>query len=256
MRRGMRRGGGGGMEFGGSGEDSFVAVVVTKLTGALLFILLLTMVIMVLVPKATDLPQTAPSAGDAPPKAIEIATPEQLPEAIAGRSYTLALAARGGNGPLRWSLDGTLPEGLTFDPKTALLEGVPKKGTSEPSSLVVRVSDGRDRAVKAIQLVVFESNRPLSTPSAWKPALPPIPLRAWLEQGFGFLVLLLVYSVGMNVVRGLERWSLGRLTTDSADSEGFVKSARGRFFRYRLLVRSATIAAALTLGVWLWKGSA
>ena len=30
-----------GMEFGGSGEDSFVAVVVTKLTGALLFILLL-----------------------------------------------------------------------------------------------------------------------------------------------------------------------------------------------------------------------
>ena len=37
MRR-NRRGGGSGLEFGGSGEDSFVAVVVTKLTGALLFI--------------------------------------------------------------------------------------------------------------------------------------------------------------------------------------------------------------------------
>ena len=47
MRR-NRRGGGSGLEFGGSGEDSFVAVVVTKLTGALLFILLLTMVIMAL----------------------------------------------------------------------------------------------------------------------------------------------------------------------------------------------------------------
>ncbi len=39
MRR-NRRNGHSGMEFGGSGEDSFVAVVVTKLTGALLFILL------------------------------------------------------------------------------------------------------------------------------------------------------------------------------------------------------------------------
>ena len=39
MRR-SRRGGHHGPEFGGSGEDSFVAVVVTKLTGALLFILL------------------------------------------------------------------------------------------------------------------------------------------------------------------------------------------------------------------------
>ena len=54
MRR-NRRGGGSGLEFGGSGEDSFVAVVVTKLTGALLFILLLTMVIMALLPKAVDL---------------------------------------------------------------------------------------------------------------------------------------------------------------------------------------------------------
>ena len=54
MRR-SRRGGGSGVEFGSSGEDSFVAVVVTKLTGALLFILLLTMVIMALLPKAVDL---------------------------------------------------------------------------------------------------------------------------------------------------------------------------------------------------------
>ena len=55
MRR-NRRNGQAGLEFGGSGEDSFVAVVVTKLTGALLFILLLTMVIMALLPKAVDLP--------------------------------------------------------------------------------------------------------------------------------------------------------------------------------------------------------
>ena len=55
MRR-ARRGAVSGLEFASSGEDSFVAVVVTKLTGALLFILLLTMVIMALVPKAADSP--------------------------------------------------------------------------------------------------------------------------------------------------------------------------------------------------------
>ena len=58
-----------GLEFGGSGEDSFVAVVVTKLTGALLFILLLTMVIMALLPKAVDLPSDAGRRGrDARPR--------------------------------------------------------------------------------------------------------------------------------------------------------------------------------------------
>ena len=55
MRRARGRGFS-GPEFGGSGEDSFVAVVVTKLTGALLLILLLTMVIMALLPKAIDSP--------------------------------------------------------------------------------------------------------------------------------------------------------------------------------------------------------
>src|SRR5437763_14217746 len=100
MRR-NRRNGHSGMEFGGSGEDSFVAVVVTKLTGALLFILLLTMVIMALIPKAIDLP--SPGKSDPDPSApLAITTPAALPEAIAGRPYALALAATGGKGPLRW----------------------------------------------------------------------------------------------------------------------------------------------------------
>src|SRR3984893_15071642 len=98
MRR-NRRNGHSGMEFGGSGEDSFVAVVVTKLTGALLFILLLTMVIMALLPKAVELPSSdssKPKPSDAVPLAV--ATPEMLPEAIAGRPYVVALAATGGRG--------------------------------------------------------------------------------------------------------------------------------------------------------------
>src|SRR3954468_9814482 len=102
MRR-SRRGLTGGHEFGGSGEDSFVAVVVTKLTGALLFILLLVMVIMALLPKAVEgpAPGRAPEEGGVP---LAVATPESLPEAIAGRPYVVALAATGGRGPLNWSV--------------------------------------------------------------------------------------------------------------------------------------------------------
>ena len=105
MRR-SRRGGGSSSEFGSSGEDSFVAVVVTKLTGALLFILLLTMVIMALLPKAVDQDlaeksesesESASDGKDGQP--LKIATPTRLPEAIAGRSYLVALAATGGRGP-------------------------------------------------------------------------------------------------------------------------------------------------------------
>src|SRR3954449_5280496 len=103
MRR-NRRNGHSGMEFGGSGEDSFVAVVVTKLTGALLFILLLTMVIMALLPRAIDLPSSSEiPPGDRVALPLAIATPAELPEAIAGRPYVVALAATGGRGPVRWS---------------------------------------------------------------------------------------------------------------------------------------------------------
>src|ERR1700729_3084523 len=104
MRR-SRRGRHSGMEFGGSGEDSFVAVVVTKLTGALLFILLLTMVIMALLPKAIDLPSSAETPSiDQVTLPLAIATPAELPEAIAGRPYVVALAATGGRGPVHWSI--------------------------------------------------------------------------------------------------------------------------------------------------------
>src|SRR3954452_14525960 len=131
MRR-SRRMGHSGPEFGGSGEDSFVAVVVTKLTGALLFILLLTMVIMALLPKAVDMapPGANESQAGADGKQAEplaITTPESLPEAIAGRPYTIALAATGGRGVLHWTIAGTLQEGLSFAPTTGVLQGTPTK---------------------------------------------------------------------------------------------------------------------------------
>lgn len=243
MRR-SRLGGHAGHEFPSSGEDSFVAVVVTKLTGALLFLLLLVMVIMALLPKAIDLPANSGADTDAEPLAI--ATPESLPEAIAGRPYTLALAATGANGPLRWSMGGELPEGLEFDADRGLLSGTPRAGTPEPVELVLNVSDGSDRDARITRLVVYKPDSPLSTPSRWAPGLPPIPWSAWLEQGFGFLVLLLVHLVGMNALFSLERRS-----EESTEAPGRIRSRR--FLAYRWVLRLATLSATIALVVWLWS---
>ncbi|CAN5873755.1 hypothetical protein BH23PLA1_BH23PLA1_31670 [soil metagenome] len=245
MRRG-RRGGRSVLEFDGSGADSFVAVVVTKLTGALLFILLLAMVIMALLPKAID-DRLAAGPGEAQDSLpLAIATPEVLPEAIAGRPYTLALATTGGRGPLQWALDGPLPEGLDFDPQTAMLHGTPSAGTPGPVSLVLRVSDGQDRATRQVRLVVYAPDQPLTVPSKWDLGLPPIPLRVWLEQGVGFLVLLLVHMVGMNALAALQH----RATLAIAEGE---RSAIGRRFAfYRGFVRLATLSCAVVLAAWLW----
>ncbi len=246
MRR-NRRNGHGGMEIGGSGEDSFVAVVVTKLTGALLFILLLTMVIMALLPKA-DM-KSAKSGEDASePPPLKITTPEALPEAIAGRPYTLALAASGGQGPLSWSVAGVLPKGLTVDAESGLLKGTPTAGTPKPAELVLSVRDGQSSTARATSLVVYQSDQPLATPVWWKPGLPPVPWKAWLEQGFGFLVLGLVHLVGMNTVASLRRWSLGAI-----DSEEDRLAALRRFGLYRATVRMASLVAAVTLAAWLWS---
>ena len=225
------------MEFGGSGEDSFVAVVVTKLTGALLFILLLTMVIMALIPKATDLPKPGAGADEGPKLAI--VTPGQLPEAIAGRPYAVALSATGGKGPLSWSVMGELPEGIKVDSKTGILGGTPLKGMTKPSPLTLSVGDGQTRATATTTLVVYKPDAPLGFASRFKPALPPVPWRAWAENGFGFLVVALVGVVGLNALADLER-HLGT-------------SARRRFLTYRLCVGGATLLATVVLAIWLWR---
>jgi hypothetical protein len=251
MRR-TRRSGHPGIEFGGSGEDSFVAVVVTKLTGALLFILLLTMVIMALLPKAADLPSEHSGADDDDAQELVITTPEALPDAIAGRPYALALAAKGGTGAFRWSVAGELPKGLTLQTETGVLSGTPRAGTPRPVELVLGVRDEASRATQPARLVVFESDTPLSTPSWWKPGLPPVPWKAWLEQGFGFLVLWLVHMLGMNTVASLERWSIANLEANGSTNEERVTALR-RFSVYRIAVRLGAITAAAVLGVWLWQ---
>jgi Putative Ig domain len=199
-------------------------------------------------PKAIDLPASGGKTSDGQESLpLAIATPGELPEAIAGRSYAVALASRGGRGPVRWAVDGKLPEGLEFDPEAGLLRGTPSKGTPDPVSLVLRASDDSDRVASPARLVVYQPDRPLTMPSRWKPALPPIPWREWFDQGFGFLVLALIHMVGMNVLGSLERRSLA-----DSEPEG-VETARRRFFLYRGVLRIATLGSAIALALWLAK---
>ena len=256
--RSSRRGGHGGMEFGGSGEDSFVAVVVTKLTGALLFILLLTMVIMALIPKAVDLPAGEERGPKPDARPLAIATPETLPEAIAGHPYVVALAATGGSRAPRWSVDGPLPAGLSFDPSSGQIRGTPRSGTAKPAALVLRVGDGDEQVSRPARLVVYESDRPLTTPVWWKPGIPPVPWRAWLQHGFGFLVLWFVYLVSMNAIASLEREGLADAGTRAeTEAENNAKddpqAVRRRIAAYRAFVRLVTLGAAAVLAVWLWR---
>ncbi len=256
MRR-NRRGGGSGLEFGGSGEDSFVAVVVTKLTGALLFILLLAMVIMALLPKAVDMvppgSREAQNRADREPLPLVITTPESLPEAIAGRPYTVALAASGGRGPLRWTLESALPAGLSFDPASGVLQGTPAKGTPQPLALNLRVSDGSDVATGTARLLVYQSDQPLVTPAWWKPGLPPVPWRAWLDQGVGFLLIWLVHCVGMGALNNMERSASIQTAAFETDGAAAVLP-RNRYTVYRILIRLCTASAMVALVVWLRMG--
>ncbi len=254
MRR-SRRGGHSGLEFGGSGEDSFVAVVVTKLTGALLFILLLAMVIMALLPKVdpdrSDRQASSPgsSAGSAP---LRIATPGALPDAVAGRPYVIALAATGGHGTPRWRVEGKLPDGLVLDEASGRIAGTPPKPTDQPMAFRVSADDGTDVASQAIQLAVLPTLSPPIPGQWWKPRWPAIAVawRSWLEQGVGFLVLWLVHLLGMNLLAGLQRHSTDDLVL-AGDAGTAQFALQRRFATYRLLIRLTTLSATIALAVWL-----
>lgn len=252
MRR-SRRGGHSGLEFGGSGEDSFVAVVVTKLTGALLFILLLAMVIMALIPRA-DLDRGGPSAGatSTPAVPLAITTPAALPDAVAGRPYAVALAATGGHRPPRWHVEGTLPDGLTLDEASGRISGTPAQATEHPVSLRVSADDGTHVAAQSLQLGVLPSIAPATPGSWWKPAWPVVAAawRTWIEQGIGFLVLWLVHLVGMNILAGFERHSTDEALV-AADGGTAQLPLPRRFATYRLIVRLSTLLATLALAAWL-----
>jgi hypothetical protein len=253
MRR-SRRAGGSGSEFGGSGEDSFIAVVVTKLTGALLFILLLTMVIMALLPKAVDLGQPESPQADKSRVSevvpLQITTPTTLPDAIAGRPYLVALAATGGRATPRWSAAAPLPGWLHLDEASGQLSGTPSQDREEPLVLAFLVTDGESSASQSSRLVVLPRQPAAGARAWWQRQLAGVPWRSWLEQGVGFLVIWLVHLLGMNLLAQTERYSIDRSVLTQGN-ESVQLAFQTRFATYRLVLRLTTAAALIALGTWL-----
>src|SRR4051812_3511021 len=66
-----------------------------------------------------------------PPKAVlAINGNQQLPDALQGQPYSVTLTAANGQGALKWSISSYSPttlfvDGLTIDPITGVLSGIP-----------------------------------------------------------------------------------------------------------------------------------
>jgi large repetitive protein len=72
--------------------------------------------------------------------ALTITTPS-LPNGVAGVAYSQTLAASGGTPPYTWAIaSGSLPAGLTLDPKSGTVSGTPS-GAPGTSTFTVQITD-------------------------------------------------------------------------------------------------------------------
>lgn len=81
-----------------------------------------------------------------PPPATLSILPVSAPAGTVGFSYSLTLSASGGQSPYTWSLiSGALPSGLSLNPSTGVLSGVPT--ASGTSNFTVQATDSSGPAV-------------------------------------------------------------------------------------------------------------
>lgn len=72
----------------------------------------------------------------------EIAAPSTLPSARYGEAFSADLSANGGTAPYQYRLDGTLPEGVNFDPQGAVLSGTPRSTGNYALTLAITDANG------------------------------------------------------------------------------------------------------------------
>ncbi|GEM_PF-504999 len=95
-------------------------------------------------------------------------TTPALPEGFTGTPYSFVLEAQGGAPPYRWSLrSGEWPEGLTFNPESGQIMGIPKKEANK--RLVIGVMDGEENFDSA-EFVLIIRGGALSVPDQELPS--------------------------------------------------------------------------------------
>ena len=92
--------------------------------------------------------------------ALQILTPA-LPAPVAGEKYQIQLRAMGGTPPYYWSAPTTpLPDGLTLDPNTGRITGIPE--SSDEFSILVQVSDSANPPLTHTKLLLATEGAPLT----------------------------------------------------------------------------------------------
>ncbi|MEW1958759.1 cell wall-binding repeat-containing protein [Kineococcus sp. NPDC059986] len=109
------------------------------------------------------------SAADTPPRAVLLATRPTITSApplrvVLGQPFSHTFTATGDPAP-RWSVTGTLPPGLTLDPVTGVLSGVPT-ATVALSLATVTATNSAGSASQAVTLATVLPGTPAPAPGA------------------------------------------------------------------------------------------
>ena len=67
---------------------------------------------------------------------------QSMPRGFVGQNYSFTLSASGGTPPYSWSITGSLPAGLTLDPSSGAITGVPQTVADSPIEVTVTDAGG------------------------------------------------------------------------------------------------------------------
>lgn len=91
-----------------------------------------------------------------------------IPVPQQGESYKVQLQATGGQPPYTWRVaQGKLPEGLSLDPQSGEISGLPR--TSKPFSVLIAVADSSQPPLEETRLLPSSASAPLTIKWTQKP---------------------------------------------------------------------------------------
>jgi Putative Ig domain len=88
-----------------------------------------------------------------------------FPSGSIGANYSETLAASGGSGNYTWSISsGSLPAGLTLNPSTGVISGMPSAAGT--SGFTVQVSDGVNTATSSLSITINSTTSDITVTSS------------------------------------------------------------------------------------------